>query len=122
MVGGGALAAAGGVAGLVALGAKDDSDANCSTLDGELRCTQSGVDAMKRAKTMSVLSTVGIGVGAAAIVAGAYFFFTANSEVVTRQTTDFASAGRTPASDKPKIKWDVVGSLGGASGVISGEF
>jgi hypothetical protein len=113
MLGGGALAAAGGVAGLVALSAKDDSNANCPSFDGELRCTKAGVDAMDRAKTMSVLSTIGIGVGATAIVAGAYFFFSANSEVVTRRPTDFA---------KPKIKWDVVGSSDGARGVLSGEF
>lgn len=122
MLAGGALAVGGGVAGLVAVNARDESDAACPTFDGELRCSQAGVDAMERARTMSTLSTVGLGVGAAALLTGGYFFATAESEVVTRRTTDFASVERKRANAKPKIAWDVIGGPDGARAVLSGAF
>jgi hypothetical protein len=74
MVGGVVVAAVGAVFGGLALGQKSTSDQNCPTFDGQLRCTSTGSSAMSTAQTYAWVADFGIGIGAAAIVAGGVLF------------------------------------------------
>jgi hypothetical protein len=63
-------AAVGGVFGGLALSEKSTSDGACPTFDGQLRCSAAGSSAMGGAQTDAWIADIGIGVGAAGIVAG----------------------------------------------------
>jgi hypothetical protein len=64
--------------GVDTLSKKDERDAsgNCT---GEI-CNAAGLQLHEEAQTSAVISTIAIGVGAAALIAGAYLFFTAPSK------------------------------------------
>jgi hypothetical protein len=76
LVGGVVVAAVGAVFGGLALGQKSTSDQNCPSFDGQLRCTSTGSSAMSSAQTDAWVADFGIGIGAAAVVAGAVLFAT----------------------------------------------
>ena len=69
-----AAAAVGGVFGALALSEKHTSDADCPTLDGEIRCTSAGSHASSNAVTDAWVANIGIGVGAAAIISGGLLY------------------------------------------------
>jgi hypothetical protein len=110
--GGVALATVGGFFGGVALSNRSKSDQNCPLLDGQLRCSQTGVDAMKTAQTDAWIADVGIGVGAAAVVAGFVL-------VITGHAPD---SGPPPAEHRSAWGWDITTGPHGAGGVFRGSF
>jgi hypothetical protein len=55
---------------------RDKSDAASGPCDASNRCTQQGVDELDQAHTFATVSTIGFGVGAAGLVAGAILWFT----------------------------------------------
>jgi hypothetical protein len=110
--GGVALAGVGGFFGVVALSNRSKSDQNCPPLDGQLRCSQTGVDAMKTAQTDAWLADVGVGVGAAAIVTGFVL-------IVTGHAPD---SGAPAAEHRSALRWDVTTGPGAAGAVLRGSF
>jgi len=68
--------ALGSVFGLQAKSKNDDALAHCRT---STLCDQAGLDLTDRAKSAATLSTIGFGVGAVGVVAGAVLFLTAPS-------------------------------------------
>jgi hypothetical protein len=73
----GAAAAAGGaVFGIQAIHQKQESDAQCATLLGDLRCNQAGVDDMSQARTSAWVSDGLIGLAVVGIGLGSFLFFT----------------------------------------------
>jgi hypothetical protein len=113
--GGVALAAVGGFFGVVALNNQSKSDKNCPSLDGQLRCSQTGVDAMKTAQTDAWLADVGIGVGAAAFVAGFVLMVTGHAPDSGVPSGEHRTAGGWD------ITWWAAGS-GAAGGALRGSF
>ncbi len=97
--------------GAAAIGRRLSSDRACDLFDGERRCTQAGVDDMSKARAFAWISDVGIGVGAIAIVAGAYLFITGGD---TRQVVSQPTTGSVRV-------WMSVGS-GNAQGFVGGAF
>lgn len=72
VAGGAAFVVVGGVVGGLAFGQKAESDAGCPTRS---TCTPEGAAAMDRAIGLAWTSTIGVGVGAAALVAAAILHF-----------------------------------------------
>lgn len=66
----------GGVSGALALGKKNDMDAQCAERQGELRCSDAGLDAARSGNRWANVSTVSFAVGALALGAGAYLVLT----------------------------------------------
>lgn len=66
---------AGGVAGALALSSGDEVERECP----ERRCSGGGYDALGRAKDQALVANVGLGVGAAGLLAGALLVLTADS-------------------------------------------
>jgi hypothetical protein len=116
-----AAATVGGITGAMAINKKSESDDACPTFDGELRCSQAGVDAMSQAKTYAVISDVGIVLGAAGIGVGAFLFFTGGAK--TEQGSRSASPHE-KAHAKAESPWDFRFGAGptGAHGVLSRSF
>jgi hypothetical protein len=111
--GGVALAAVGGFFGGVALSNRSKSDQNCPTLDGQLRCSQTGVDAMKTAQTDAWIADVGVGIGAVAVVTGLVLMITGH-----------APDGGPPTGEQHRSGWGwgITTGPGGAGGVLRGSF
>jgi hypothetical protein len=78
--------------GVAALGKKDDSKTYCNLNQVKNDCSQTGVDLRSDALTDATVSTVLIGVGVAAVGAGAVLYFTAPS---SRVKANVAFDGRT---------------------------
>jgi hypothetical protein len=77
MVVGVGSAVTGAVFGVQTLNAKSDSDSQCNPpIDGQLRCTQQGVNSMSTAQTDAVLTDVFLGAGVAALAVGGILFAT----------------------------------------------
>ncbi|AKT37301.1 hypothetical protein [Chondromyces crocatus] len=101
----------GGVTGALALGAKSDVDERCGAAIGAsdpLACTQEGLDALGRTKTLGWVSTVGFGVGAVGL-----------GTAVVLLLTDGGSSSKTTGQRSPTLRPDVVfaGPEGGLLGV-----
>ncbi len=115
VVGGAALAIAGGVFGGLALGQKSTSDQNCPTFDGQLRCTTAGSSAMSSAQTDAWVADIGIGVGAAAVVAGVVLFATGGAH---------EEAGSPAPAGPPPSAWNftVVNGAHGGEALLTRSF
>lgn len=68
-----AVAGVGALFGGLALSEKSTSDSDCAPRLGVARCTQAGANAMSTAQTDAWVADFGIGVGAAAIIAGGLY-------------------------------------------------
>jgi len=79
-IGGGVLAAAGIVSGVLALGARSDADALCSTAGERTFCSDAAASALSRDSTFSVLADLGIIAGAALAGLGLYLVLTHDPE------------------------------------------
>jgi hypothetical protein len=115
-VGGAALAIVGGVFGGLALGQKSTSDQNCPTFDGQLRCSSTGSSAMSSAQTDAWLADIGIGVGAAAVVAGVVLFVTGGAKE--------EETAPTAPPPPPQASWGVraIGDAHGGGAVLTRSF
>jgi hypothetical protein len=111
--GGVALAGVGAFFGALALNNRSRGLSNCPVFDGERRCTQIGADAMSTATTDAWIADVGIGVGAAAIVAGGYFLIWGK-----------APDGGSPPAAERRSSWDwgITGGRGNAFGFLRRTF
>lgn len=92
-IGGGALAAAGVVFGVLALGARSDAEALCSTVGERTLCPDAADAALSRDSAFSILADVGVIAGAALAGLGLYFVLTHGPET-PRATSRAASAAR----------------------------
>jgi tetratricopeptide (TPR) repeat protein len=79
-IGGGALAAAGVVFGVLALGARSDAEALCSTVGERTLCPQAADAALSRDSAFSILADVGVIAGAALAGLGLYLVITHDPE------------------------------------------
>lgn len=89
--------ALGGVMGGLALGAKGDVDAHCP----DLKCDATGQKALDQGRTTSLVSTIGLGVGAAGLVTAAVLWLTepkAAPQGTGAAGGPSARAGRAPAA------------------------
>jgi hypothetical protein len=111
----------GAFAGLTSLNDRKESDSLCPIFDGERRCTQGGADAMSKAHTAAVISDVGFGVGAFALLAGGYFFFTGAASA-EKAVPPPAAGAEAPKPVNASWSWGVVPSATGAHGFITGSF
>jgi hypothetical protein len=101
-----AAAGAGTAFGILATNDKKKSDDGCPTYAGELRCQQSGVDAMNKASTEAWVSNIGFGVAAVGVALGSYLFFS-------------GGAREQPPS---AVSWALSGGPGSAMGTLTGRF
>ncbi len=74
---GGAGLAAGGIFGVLALGARSDADAGCKDVSGSRLCNDSARDAVDRDKRFSLIADVSFGIGILAAGAGTYLLLSA---------------------------------------------
>ena len=116
---GGALAAiAGGVFGGLALEQKSSSDQNCPSFDGQLRCNAAGSSASANAQTDAWIADVGIGVGAAALIAGAVLFGTGGAH----EETGPAPRGAPPKEASSAWGFRVVSGAHGGEALLTRAF
>lgn len=69
----------GGYFGIRASSKRSDSDDLCPVVNGKEQCTAAGVDLNDQAKTSARIADVSMGLGAVALIAGAYLYFTSPS-------------------------------------------
>jgi len=72
LIGGGVVAVAGGVTGLLAISKKSDADNHCSLGSAQDQCDQHGIDASNQSKLFGNVSTVLVGAGVVAAGVGLY--------------------------------------------------
>lgn len=96
--GGGVFIGAGLVFGLLASGQASDAE-NDPTLCPDKACTPAGQSEIDSAETKALISTIGVGVGAAAAITGLVLLLTQDSGATTKRDPKKASrfAGFTPA-------------------------
>ncbi len=106
-----AAVAVGTVVGLGVLDNRQKSDAACPSIDGHLRCTSEGADAMSKAHTGAWISDIAFGVGAVAVATSVYLFVTGSQE-------------RAEPTPPKSTAWTfrVNASPLGARGVVEGRF
>lgn len=110
-------AGVGSYTGLLAIDNKNKSDSNCPTVQGALRCTQSGVDYSSRAQTMAWISDATLGAAVLGIGFGTYMMLTGGDK--ERPATPAAPPTATGIRD---VHFGVGPMPGGASGVVTGSF
>ena len=109
----GLVAVAGGAFfGLNAISERKTSDSDCPVFDAERRCTSAGADAMSQARTAAWISDVSFGVGALALAAGAYFFFSGGQ----------SEPALTTASAPPAWSFSARAGATGAEGTLTHAF
>ncbi len=96
-IGGGALAAAGAVFGVLALGARSDLEALCTTVGERTLCQETASSAISRDFAFSLLADIGVIAGAVAAGVGLYLVFTHEPET-PRDAQPSARASR-PGAD-----------------------
>jgi tetratricopeptide (TPR) repeat protein len=79
-IGGGVLAAAGIVFGVLALGARSDAEALCSSVGERTLCPDAAASALSRDSAFSILADVGMIAGAALVAVGLYLVITHDPE------------------------------------------
>ena len=92
-IGGGALAAAGVAFGVLALGARSDAEALCSSVGDRTFCSDAAASALSRDFTFSLLADIGVIAGAALAGVGLYLVLTHDPET-PRDARPAASAAR----------------------------
>ena len=82
--------------GVQSLQRRTDSDAGCPSLDGRLRCTVAGAQAMSDAQTYAWVSDFGIGLGAIAVIGGAVLLLTSPRQSATGARSPSIQIGAFP--------------------------
>ena len=108
----------GAIFGALALGQKSTSDQNCPTFDGQLRCNATGSSAMSTAQTFAWVSDFGIGVGAAAVLAGGLLFGFGGAH----QEGSPSPSGAPPANGASSWDFHFTTSAHGGQGFLSRSF
>lgn len=86
--------------------AKGRSDDDCPTLDGERRCNEAGVRAMKTANTQAWLANGATAIAVVGLGVGTYLFIVGGSRPETHA----------------RVRFDVAASSVGVTGFLSGSF
>jgi tetratricopeptide (TPR) repeat protein len=103
--------------GVNALSLQKKADENCTSLDGERRCSQAGADYSEKANLNAWGANIGIGLGAVALISGTYLFITGkNAEREPSPTSNTQQAGH------PQFSFAVAPTVGGAQGAVFGRF
>jgi hypothetical protein len=102
--------------GLTALNQMDKADANCSSLDGERRCTPLGADYSEKANLNAWGANIAFGLGAVALISGTYLFVTGKNDRESGPTSNPQQAGH------PRFSFAAAPTLGGAQGAVFGTF
>jgi len=104
--------------GFSALSNRDKAAAECPTQDGEVRCSPTGSDYSKKAMLAAWGSNIGIGLGAAAVLAGTYLFITGKND----KTEPGASPSPQGQAQRPQVSFGFAPTVGGAQGALIGTF
>jgi hypothetical protein len=103
--------------GINALNLQKKANENCTTLDGELRCSQTGADYSEKANLNAWGANIAIGLGAVALISGTYLFITGkNSE------REPSPASNTQQAGHRHVSFAVAPTVGGAQGAVFGTF
>jgi hypothetical protein len=102
--------------GLTALNQMDKADANCTSLDGERRCTQAGADYSEKANLNAWGANIAFGLGAVALISGTYLFVTGKNDRESSPSSNPQQAGH------PRFSFAVTPTVGGAQGAVFGKF
>lgn len=108
-------------AGVLTLHKRGQSDDACPKLDGELRCTQAGVDAMASARKWALVSDITTGLGVVGLAVGTYMLLRAPREEHADRTR---AARSTLHSAQPggRWSWNVTAGRSGARGAVARSF
>ncbi len=114
---GAVLAGVGGYFGVQAINNVSTSNTNCpNDRAGVQRCNGTGVNSMNDAQTQAWVSDIGIGVGAAAALVGAYLFITGG------EAAQEGPPGPPPTPSAGRWNWTLTGGPRSAGGAVSTTF
>lgn len=124
LIAAGALTTSVGItAGVMTLHERGQSDDACPKFDGERRCTQAGVDAMKSARKWALVSDLGLGLGVVGIAAGLYVLLSTPRAARTDRTHALRSPPRdAPHGARSRWSWDFAAGPRGVRGVVARAF